>query len=1040
MAFFTDENSFLKNAGKDYSYERFSDGRMRFEVRQDDFFEGVSGTDTDSGDEAQGKNRSEISSFRSMQNGREFTIEFDVFVEDGPSNTADFLVLAQLHQTEDRNASGVPTDVSGPPPLTVQMRGDRLEIVGRTDPNKNTTETSLIRLTAPGYEDEDTLYLDTDPIARDTWINMRIVVVFDHTGTSGRLEVQRDGVTIVDYTGPIGYNDDIGPYLQMGVYRGKTSGPIPETTAAQFRNIDVLADGAPPAFNGTAGDDEILANQQGFWEDETLNGNAGNDTLDGGFGNDTMNGGSGDDVYLVNEAGDVVNERSGGVDQGGTDQVRSFISYTLGRDIENLILDSRDNANINGTGNAKANVMQGNADANTLRGLDGDDTILADGGHDQVFGDNGADRLFGADGNDTLHGGASNDALFGEAGSDVLNGGDGNDTLEGGDGDDTMNGGAGNDDYVVTEAGDVVFETAGNGTDTVRTSVSYDGGANNAIEVINASSRSIAGRLDIAGDNGANEVRGTDGANRLVLRGGDDTAFAYGGNDSVSGDGGNDSLRGGDGEDTLDGGAGNDTLRGENGDDILRGGSGDDELRGGSGDDLLEGGDGADMLRGEGGIDTLRGGAGDDTLYVTSGADRAEGGSGNDTYRISAAGVQVIELAGGGQDTIRASVDIRLTADSEVEVVRALDEATTNDMDFTGSSIDNQLRGNAGDNELDGKGGADLMVGYGGNDTYHVDNIGDRIIETAGEGRDILLTDLDYTLSSTLSIELLAPETLSSTRAQVFGGNGGANLIVGNAGNNSINASGGNDTIYGGSGNDTLQGGEGIDTLIIHAASGDVGVGAGATSILLTLGTGTQFFTNTIENIQFSDTTLSFANLAARNGQTLVDRGIAGTGGDDVLIGSSLGDLIQAGGGNDYIAGGGGSDTIRGGAGEDVAVIETVNLADTIVRSATGGLLVISAQGTDFIANDIEEIEFDDDILTYAQLAARIDDGDIPPVTGTESAENVNGTDLSETINAGGGSDWITPGGGSDTIDGGSGNDMVSFATLADTPGRTPVT
>src|SRR5438477_59509 len=47
----------------------------------------------------------------------------------------------------------------------------------------------------------------------------------------------------------------------------------------------------------------------------------------------------------------------------------------------------------------------------------------------------------------------------------------GNDTLDGGPGADTMIGGTGNDTYVVDNAGDVVTENAGEGTDTVQTSL-----------------------------------------------------------------------------------------------------------------------------------------------------------------------------------------------------------------------------------------------------------------------------------------------------------------------------------------------------------------------------------------------------------------------------------------------------------------------------------------------------------------------------------------------------------------------------------------
>ena len=87
----------------------------------------------------------------------------------------------------------------------------------------------------------------------------------------------------------------------------------------------------------------------------------------------------------VNNAGDRVIEAPGG----GTDLVRSSINYTLGVNVENLILTGT--GNINGTGNGLGNFITGNSRNNILDGRGGDDS------------------LNGGAGNDFLNGGAGND-------------------------------------------------------------------------------------------------------------------------------------------------------------------------------------------------------------------------------------------------------------------------------------------------------------------------------------------------------------------------------------------------------------------------------------------------------------------------------------------------------------------------------------------------------------------------------------------------------------------------------------------------------
>jgi Ca2+-binding RTX toxin-like protein len=130
-----------------------------------------------------------------------------------------------------------------------------------------------------------------------------------------------------------------------------------------------------------------------------LTGAAGADTLNGGSGNDTMIGGAGNDYYYVGSTGDLVSENSGE----GTDTMQAGISYTLGANLENLILSG--SSGIGGTGNTGNNLLTGNAAANSLSGSSGNDTLRGAGGNDVLNGGTGSDtfwRATASDGRDTI--------------------------------------------------------------------------------------------------------------------------------------------------------------------------------------------------------------------------------------------------------------------------------------------------------------------------------------------------------------------------------------------------------------------------------------------------------------------------------------------------------------------------------------------------------------------------------------------------------------------------------------------------------------
>ncbi len=166
------------------------------------------------------------------------------------------------------------------------------------------------------------------------------------------------------------------------------------------------------AANGTgnAMDNAITGNALA----NTLIGMAGDDWLDGGVGADRLEGGNGNDNFIVDHVGDVVVEAA----KAGTDTVRASLTWTLGANLEKLVLTGA--AMIDGTGNTADNALTGNEAANQLWGKDGDDVI---------FGGGGDDRIDGGSDDDRIDGGAGADLIFGRTGRDWLTGGVGKDVF-----------------------------------------------------------------------------------------------------------------------------------------------------------------------------------------------------------------------------------------------------------------------------------------------------------------------------------------------------------------------------------------------------------------------------------------------------------------------------------------------------------------------------------------------------------------------------------------------------------------------------------
>jgi Ca2+-binding RTX toxin-like protein len=380
--------------------------------------------------------------------------------------------------------------------------------------------------------------------------------------------------------------------------------------------------------------------------------------------------------------------------------------------------------------------------------------------------------------------------LVGDAGANRLDGGSGADRLTGRAGDDT---------YLVDDSGDVAIEAAGGGYDTVLASVSYA-----LADHVEGLALTGARATKAVGNALANLIRGNDAANLIDGLGGGDRMIGGRGDDTYVVDHAGDAVDEGFG-------AGIDTVR--------------SALSYNLGDNLenlvLTGlaGNGSGNALGN----RITGNDRDNRLDGAGGADIMAGGRGNDSYVVDHAGDAVVELAGQGTDTVRATVSHKLALQ-----VENLELAGSGAIAGAGNDLANRITGNAAANRIDGGAGADVMIGGAGDDTYIVDNAADLVQETtSGGGVDTVISAVAFALGAgveNLSLVGTADAAAKTTAtgfdgtgnglANHIAGNGAANVIAGLGGGDLLHGRGGNDRLEGGAGSDTLSGGRGTDLIV----------------------------------------------------------------------------------------------------------------------------------------------------------------------------------------------------------------------------------
>ncbi|MFK4525265.1 Ca2+-binding RTX toxin-like protein [Bradyrhizobium japonicum] len=492
-----------------------------------------------------------------------------------------------------------------------------------------------------------------------------------------------------------------------------TSTGLNTATNSQVTNVEAIS-----AASASAGVTIDLHNQsEGFAITgsafaDLITGAAGNDTIIGFVGADTVNGGAGTDSIVLSATSTDLNTAADA-------QIINVEAINASSAAASVVIDLHSQS--------EGFTVTGSASDDIITGGSGVDTIAAGGGNDRIIGFNGADTVNGGAGTDTivlsgtsiglntatnsqvtnveaisaasasagvtidLHNQSEGFAITGSAFADLITGGGGADTLIGGLGDDT---------YVVANTGDSVVENAGEGTDTVQSSVTY----------------TLATNVENLTLTGTSNINGTGN----VL---DNVVIGNGGNNILTGLGGADMLDGGQGTDTATytaSGAGVNvslaTGHGFGGD-----AQGDtlvniENLTGSQFDDVLEGSSGNNVLVGGGGLDTV-------------------------TYEHATAGVTVSLAVTAAQNTLGAGTDTlngfeNLTGSAFNDVLTGSNAANV----LTGGAGNDVLNGGGGADTLDGGAGADRLTGGAGNDSFKFnfgEANGDVVTDFSGAGASV---------------------------------------------------------------------------------------------------------------------------------------------------------------------------------------------------------------------------------------------------------------------------------------------------------------
>lgn len=426
----------------------------------------------------------------------------------------------------------------------------------------------------------------------------------------------------------------------------------------------------------------------------------------------------------------------------------------------------------------------------------------------------------------------------------------------------------------------------------------------------------------------------------------------------------------------------------------------------------INGTPGNDRLVGGPGAYTITGGSGTDTAVFTLGTDWSAGVAFDGTGVGTGQSVTLND-GSGRTKTLIGVTNLEIHGPTSGPIQDAV---------ITGGSGKDTLYGGGGNNILTSGGGATTFHGGPHDDVFNVNNLFDHITIQPG-GYNTVFASVPFTAPPGVQALYLTGTAVSGqangTGVTIVGNNSGDLLIGG--GSDHIYGGAGNDRLQGGPGNNYLDGGGGTNSAIYHLdtdwtpgkAFDGGAVGPRGGTVMLDGGAEHQ---NTLVNIQRLEI---FGFVHAPNM-------ITGGGGNDIIHGGNMGNVIVTGPGSDKISGGAGTDTIY-----------VNNVSDVILEYPGQGNVTVYSSVSYHLPPNVHELH----LTGFAYVGQGNDQGGNTLYAGDNGCllragaggDTLHGGAGADTLKGGAGNDTIYAGSGGATIDGGTGVNLLVGGAGADT-------